>query len=234
MVIVGVRLPCFRLAAALRHALDPDALAFLIARTGRRPVLESTEAAARAGVRPGMVLREAARLVPRGAAIALDDPVRAERAWRRVLDALALLPGRVEDGGPGLAFLHLPRGERSEQAERWFGWVRRRLAVPGIAPGLGVRCGAGPSRFVAFAGVHRAADAVCRPGHEAAFVADAPLELLGLDDDVFLRLRLLGVRTLGQLAALPLPYLRRFGPDAARWHDLANGQEEPAAAAGVW
>jgi hypothetical protein len=75
---------------------------------------------------------------------------------------------------------------------------------------------------------------VCRPGGEAAFVADAPLELLCADDDVLLRLRLLGVTTLGRLAALPLPYLRRFGSDALRWHELAHGQDEPAAVAGVW
>jgi protein ImuB len=226
VVIVGVRLPCLRLAAALRHNLSPDAMAFLIECTGRRRVLEMTDAAARAGVRPGMALREATRLVPR-AAIALDDPVRAERAWRRVLDVLAVLPGDVEDGGTGLAFLRVPPGDRPE---RWFARVRERLAPSGLA----VRCGAASNRFVAFVATHRAADTVCRPGGEAAFVADAPLELLCLDDDILLRLRLLGVTTLGQLAALPAPYLRRFGSDALRWHELAHGQAEPAAVAGVW
>ena len=38
------------------------------------------------------------------------------------------------------------------------------------------------------------------------------------------RLQLLGVTTLGELAALPHgPFVRRFGPDAARWHDAARG-----------
>lgn len=226
MVIVGVRLPCLRLAAALRHNLDPDAMAFLIERTGRRRVLEATDAAARSGVRPGMGLREATRLVPR-AAIALDDPVRAARAWRRLLDVLAAMPGAVEDGGLGLAFLEVPAGDRPE---RWFGRIRERLAPSGLA----VRCAAASNRFVAFVGTHRAGDAVCRAGGEAAFVADAPLELLRIDEDVLLRLRLLGVTSLGQLAALPVPYLRRFGPDALRWHELAHGQAEPVAAAGVW
>jgi protein ImuB len=226
VVIVGVRLPCFRLAAALRHNLDPDAMAFLIERTGRRRVLEATEAAARAGVRPGMALREATRLVPR-AAIALDDPVRAERAWRRLLDVLALLPGAVDDGGPGLAFVRVPRGDR---LDRWFARLREKLAPSGLA----VRCGAGSNRFVAYVAAHRAADTVCPAGREATFVADAPLELLRIDDDVLLRLRLLGVGTLGELAALPLAYLRRFGADAARWHELAHGHDEPAVAAGVW
>lgn len=226
MVTVGVRLPCFRLAAALRHGLDPDTIAYLIERIGPRRVLEATDAAARLGLRPGMALREASRLLPR-AAIALDDPVRAARAWRRVLDVLAPLPGAVEDGGIGLAFVHIGRGD---PAERCFARVRRRLAPLGLT----ARCGAGANRFVAFVATHRAADAVCPPGREATFVADAPLELLGLDDQVALRLRLLGVRSLGQLAALPPAYLRRFGADALRWYGLAHGQDEPAVAAGVW
>jgi nucleotidyltransferase/DNA polymerase involved in DNA repair len=222
VVIVGVRLPCLRLAAALRHDLDPDAMAFLIERTGRRRVLEAAGGAARAGVRPGMGLREATRLVPR-ALVALDDPVRAALAWRRVLDRLAVLPRAVEDGGPGLAFLTVPDAERPE---RWFTRVREKL----LPFGLAARCGAAPNRFVAFVATHRAADAVCPRGGEAAFVADAPLELLRIEDDVLLRLRLLGVRTLGDLAALPLPLLRRFSDDAQDWHDLASGHATAAPA----
>ncbi len=41
------------------------------------------------------------------------------------------------------------------------------------------------------------------------------------------RLRLLGVTTLGALAALPHgPFVRRFGPQAARWHALARGVDD--------
>ena len=214
MVTVGVRLPCFRLAAALRHTLSPDASAFLIARAGRR-VLEASDASARAGVRPGMALRAAARLDPR-AAVVLDDAPRAARAWRRVLAVLGALPAPVDDGGPGLAFVTVPGGDRPE---RWFRRVRDRLE-PLRLP---VRCGAGPNRFVAFVATHRAADTVCAAGREAAFVADAPLELLCIDEDVTMRLRLLGVRTVGDVAALPPAYLRRFGADAPRLYGVACG-----------
>ena len=202
---VGVRLPCFRLAAALRHTVAPDATVFLVER-GRRRVVEASDAAARAGVRPGMALRDAMRLAPR-AAVVLDDAPRAARAWRRVLDVLARLPAPVDGDRPGLAFLTIPHGDRPE---RWFGRVRDRLAPLGLP----VRCGAGANRFVAAVATHRPVDAVCPSGREAAFVADAPLELLRIDDDVALRLRLLGVRTLGDLAALPPAYLRRFRGEA--------------------
>jgi impB/mucB/samB family len=226
LVIVGIRLPCFRLAAALRRVPDPDAAAILLERFGRRRVLEVTARAETAGVMAGMAVREAVRLAP-GAIVALDDPVRAAVAWRRVLDVLRALPGTVGDGGPGLAFLTVGRGQLPE---RWFTRVRDRLASTGLA----VRCGAGPNRFVAFVATHRAGDAVCPPGCEAAFVADAPLALLPLDDAVALRFRLLGVCTLGRLAALPPAQLERFGPDAVRWRALANGYEEPETVAGVW
>jgi nucleotidyltransferase/DNA polymerase involved in DNA repair len=220
MMTVGVRLPCFRLAAALRHTLRPDASAFLIDRSRRR-VVEASEAAALAGVRPGMALREATRLLPR-AAIVLEDAARAERSWRRVLGVLARLPVAVEDGGPGLASFAVPRGDRPE---RWFGRVRDLLAPLGLA----VRCGAGANGFVAFVATHRAADAVCPAGREAAFVADAPLELLCVDDAIALRLRLLGIRTVGQLAALPPSYLLRFGDDALRLHRLAHEHADAVA-----
>lgn len=219
-VIVGVRLPCFRLAAALRHTLGPEATALLIDRARRR-VVEASDAAARAGVRPGMALRAATRLAPR-AALVLDDAPRASRSWRRVLDVLAVLPAAVDDGGPGLAFVAIPRGDRPE---RWFHRVRDRLA-PLALP---VRCGAGANRFVAFVATHRAADSVCTLGREAAFVADAPLELLGIAEDMMLRLRLLGVRTVGDLAALPAAYFGRFGDDAARLHRLAHAPGATAA-----
>jgi len=213
-VTVGVRLPCFRLAAALRHTLAPDATAFSVER-GRRRVVEASDAAERAGVRSGMSLHVAMRLAPR-AAVVLDDGPRAARAWRRVLDVLGRLPAPVEDDRPGLAFLTIPRGDRPE---RWFGRVRDRLAPLGLR----VRCGAGANRFVAAVATHRAADAVCPPGREAAFVADSPLELLRIDGDVALRLRLLGVRTLGDLAALPPAYLQRFHGEAPLLHDLGYG-----------
>jgi protein ImuB len=223
---VAVRLPCFRLAAALRHTVGPDLSAFLVERGGRRRVLEATGLAAAAGVRPGMPMREATRLVPR-AAVVLDDPVRAARAWGRVMAVLGRLPGALGDGGPGLAYLRAPAGDA---AERWFALLRGALEPLGLV----MRCGAGSSRFVAFVAAHREADAVCPPGREAAFVADAPLELLGLADDDMLRLRLIGVRTLGQLGALPPGALGRFGADALRWNALARGQDEPEVLAGVW
>lgn len=223
---VAIRLPCFRLAAALRHTVGPDVSAFLVERGGRRRVLDATVAAAMAGVRPGMAVREATRLAPR-AAVVLDDPVRAARAWGRVITVLARLPGALGDGGPGLAFLRAPVGQAPE---RWFELARRALEPLGVD----VRCGAAATRFVAFVATHRGTDAICRPGCDAVFVADAPLDVLALDPDDLLILRLLGVRTIGQLCALPDCALRRLNADTLRWNALARGQDDCEATARGW
>ena len=51
-----------------------------------------------------------------------------------------------------------------------------------------------------------------------------PLDVLELEADIVERLHLLGVTTLDALAVLPHgPFVRRFGPQAARWHDAARG-----------
>ena len=126
MMTVGVRLPCFRLAAALRHTLGPDVSAFLIDRSRRR-VVEASDGAALAGVRPGMSLREATRVLPR-AAVVLEDAARAERSWRRVLDVLARLPAAVDDGGPGICVVR-------DSARRPAGAVVRAGARPPRAAG---------------------------------------------------------------------------------------------------
>jgi protein ImuB len=213
---VAVRLPAFRLAAALRHVPDAATAAYLIERTGRRTVLEVSESAATAGVRAGMTVREAGRVAP-GALVVLDDPVRAARAWGRVLTDLRRLPWPVADDGAGLAHLRVPFGSPPERA---FWAVRASFSRAGLA----IRCGAAADRFTAFVASHRPGDAVCRRGGEPAFLADAPLELLGLDRDGELRARLLGVRTLGHFAALAPARLLAFGAHGVRWHGLASGR----------
>jgi nucleotidyltransferase/DNA polymerase involved in DNA repair len=63
------------------------------------------------------------------------------------------------------------------------------------------------------------------PGEEARFLASRPITFLPLQAETLRRLETLGIRTLGQLAAMPLPELRvRFGPEVAVAHDMASGR----------
>jgi nucleotidyltransferase/DNA polymerase involved in DNA repair len=62
------------------------------------------------------------------------------------------------------------------------------------------------------------------PGQEAAFLAQYPVTLLPLGKEMARRLPLLGIDTMGQLAALPkLAVWEQFGKQGKWLHDLANG-----------
>ena len=64
------------------------------------------------------------------------------------------------------------------------------------------------------------------PGKEAKFLAHYPATLLPVDGETIRQLHLLGLRTLGQVAALPAPaMLDRFGRQGRLMHRLARGRD---------
>ena len=68
---------------------------------------------------------------------------------------------------------------------------------------------------------------VVAPGEEASALAPLPLSLLELDPEREQVLRGWGLRTLGDLAALPAAALaERLGPDAPRLRQLARGEDD--------
>jgi DNA polymerase-4 len=69
-------------------------------------------------------------------------------------------------------------------------------------------------------------------GHGAQFLSSRAVDFLPLDKETSRRLRLLGIRTLGQLAGLPAPSVRtQFGPDMEPFYRLAQGEDgEPVKA----
>ena len=132
-----------------------------------------------------------------------------------VLDALDAVSPVIEDAGD-CAYAEM-RGI-SGDAARW----RQTIAA---TVGSHVAIGIGPNRFVAR--LAALADHNCARGEEAHFVAPFPVDVLPIDPKICQRLRLLGIRTLGELAALPHgPFVRRFGPQSARWHALSRGIDD--------
>ena len=97
----------------------------------------------------------------------------------------------------------------------------------GQASGLDVRVGLGGGKFVAEQAARAArpgSGCLVPPGEERAFLSPLPLSTLPADPEMRRRLHVLGVRTLGALAALPrLAVVRQFGPHAGPLHDLARG-----------
>src|SRR5687767_8133926 len=68
---------------------------------------------------------------------------------------------------------------------------------------------------------------IVAPGEEAGALAPLPLSLLALDPEREETLRGWGLRTLGDLAALPAAGLaERLGPDAPRLRRLARGEDD--------
>src|ERR1700681_4237543 len=223
MPVVCAWVPAFRLAVArLTSAVDLDAPLILADRVERGRVVDSTLTAAALGVRRGMTLMQA-QAVATGARTVFDDPAADARVWSEVLDALDAVSPIVEDAGLGRAFLEM-HGIAGDPAA-WLAAGRHTLS-PFDLP---ARAGLGPNRFVAHAAASCGDGIVC--GRDpAAFLAPLPLDLLShhdtgaMDDRIRERLRLLGVTTLGGLAALPHgPFVRRFGTEAAVWHDFARG-----------
>jgi protein ImuB len=221
MPVVCVWIPAFRLAVArLRGGeVDLDAPLVLADRVERGRVVDCTLTAAALGVRPGMTLVQA-QAVAHEARTLFDDPAADVRVWTEILEALDAASPLVEDDELGRAFLEM-HGIAGDAAA-WLGAVRGALA----GFDLPVRVALGPNRFVARCAAWRGDGTICGDD-AAAFVAPLPLELLEIDADVVARLRLLGITTLGELAALPHgPFVRRFGAEAAAWHARACGIDE--------
>jgi protein ImuB len=227
-MIVCVLLPRFELviAAGGRKALVALGPAALAPEPGREQFVgEVSRAAESVGVRPGMRLGEALARAPR-LALVPPDPMGVADAWERVLARLEGIGAAVESGRPGIAFFEARGLSRLHggSLDGVVGAVRGALRLP-------ARIGAGPSRFCALAAAARARARRPELVRGAEDLAGEPVELLrrrertaALPD----ALEQLGIRTLGELAALPRAKVAdRFGQPGLLAHDLAQGRDEP-------
>lgn len=216
-MILAVLVLEYPLAVALRDRPNLQRSPLLLVDHHRR-VLGVTAAAAALGASAGQTLTQAQACVPEALVLA-DDPDRRERQWKQILDALDTLSPLVEDAGEGTAFAEIRDEGRSA-------FLRARAAL--AATNLRYRLGAATNRWVARAAALLEDGHLSPAGEEAALVAPLPVALLpGLDARTAERLTFLGLRTLGDLAALPHgPFVRRFGARATRWHALARGIDD--------
>ncbi len=204
-------------------------------------VLDCSPAARRQGVQRGMRLAAAHALAP-DAAFLVPDLARYRAAAEAALDALATFAPYVEgetdpeQDGFGGAYLGIDGLERLWGAEPvLLGRIAAALAphIPGP-----IRAGIAGSRFGALVAAIVArerlpgADVTWRavppggPEVEAAFLAPLPVALLPAAPETQERLRVLGVRRIGEFAALPrAAVLARFGAEGGFLHDLASGRD---------
>ncbi|MFI7574175.1 DNA polymerase Y family protein [Micromonospora sp. NPDC049497] len=183
-------------------------------------VVACSERARAEGVRRGLRRREAQGRCPQ-LTVVDHDPGRDARAFEPVVAAVEELVAGVEVVRPGACAVPARGpsrylGGEEAAAERIVEHVAQTCAVEsqiGIADG------------VFAAGLAARGGRIVPPGTTPEFLTELPVEALGRPDLADL-LRRLGVRTLGDFAALPAgDVLARFGFDGALAHRLAAGRD---------
>jgi protein ImuB len=233
-MIACVQLPRFELVIAAgedRSAQLGRPLA-LAPEPGREPVIGEVSASAEGfGVRTGQRLGEALARCP-GLRLIPPDPAGVADAHHALLGRLEAIGAGVESGRPGLAWFdaralrHLHGSPEAVAAV-----ARRAVRHP-------ARIGLAPTRFAALAAAARARPRRTEFASEKV-LSSSPVSLLGLLADgaggSFAALAALpeplerfGIRTLGELAALPRAAVAdRFGPPGILARDLACGRDTP-------
>ena len=198
-------------------------------------------AAARAeGVETGLRRRQAEARCP-GLVLVADDPARDARAFEPVVAAVEAFTPGVEILRPGVCAI-ATRGP-----SRYFGGDQAlaaavTAAVDEVLAGLGghgdgvprCRVGVADGRLAAGLAAHAVPagheSVIVPPGESRAFLAPFPVATLhGELPELLVRL---GIRTLGDLAALPMPaVLARFGTEGATACRRARGLDERPLAA---
>ena len=197
-----------------------------LAVVGARGVVACNAVARAAGVRRGLRRREAQFRCPE-LVVAAHDPVRDAVCFEPVVQSLdAVVPG-IEVLRPGLLVLS------ADGALRFHGGVEP--VVTGIVDavaGAGVECRVGLADELPTAVLAARSSSCLEPGGDAAHLAPLPVEMLvaepALGDPAELSelvdlLRRLGVRTLGDFAALAArDVTTRFGRAAETAHRIAR------------
>lgn len=184
-------------------------------------VVSCSPAARAEGVTVGLRKREAQSRCPH--LIVVDhDPAREARAFEPVVVAVEQVAAGVEVVRPGVCALAARGparyfGGEERAAERIVEQIAQECAVEAQA---GIADGGFPAELAARAG------RIVPPGRTPAFLSGLDISTLGRPD-LASRLRRLGIRTLGEFAALPAgDVLARFGFDAALAHRLAAGRDD--------
>src|SRR5260221_7471154 len=194
----------------------------LLAPDTTRKLWQVSSLARHAGVKPGMTVSQAIGLCPTLRLIE-PDPVHYDERFARLLAALNEISPVIESGELGLAYVGC------DGLEGIFGSPGKIVdAIECVVRGTWcVRIGWGRGKFAAWVAASRAKPdeaIVVPPGGERKFLSTQPIAVLSLDPDTHRRLRQLGIRTLGALAALPEEaVMAQFGAVGRRLWRLAAG-----------
>lgn len=181
------------------------------------------------GVRRGMRRRDAEAACPDAVVVETDEPLEA-RAFEAVARALGAVTHRLAVERPGLLWFPT-RGPA-----RYFGGdaeIARRVLVAVAGTGVEARVGIASSPFAALLAARHTSPGspsrVLSDDETRSFLSVRPVGVLserGLGDVAGVLVRL-GVRTVGDLSALPQPAVAaRFGDRGVAAHRLASGLDD--------
>ena len=194
----------------------------LLAPDTTRKLWQVSPHARHTGVKPGMTVSQAIGLCPTLRLIE-PDPVHYDEQFARLLSALTAVSPVVEPADLGLAYVG------TDGLEGIYGSPEKIVeAISRTMEASSFRLGWGAGKFTAWVAASRAkrSEAIVVPiGEEQKFLASQPIAVLPLDPDIHRRLRQLGIRTLGALAALPEEAIAaQFGSVGRRLWLLAAGR----------
>lgn len=222
-------LPDFAVRAELarRPGLQHRPVVLVGSLPGQRTVVvrACSPTAAAAGLRAGMPAQSLPQRCPGVVPLPFDSPWY-EARYRALLSELDRVSPRVEAAPLEVFYLDLSGIEEldHDRAEPTAAAVRP-LVPPEFSPRIGVAHG----KFTAWAAAWSATAvrSIAVPAEAGAlFLERLPSRLLPADPEIHRRLRLLGLRTLGQIARLPRSaFLAQFGWEGDRLHRLAGGED---------
>src|SRR3982751_5705450 len=197
----------------------------LLAPDTTRKIWQVSSLARHAGVKPGMTVSQSIGLCP-ALRLLEPDPVHYDEQFAAFLAALSEVSPVVEQSELGLAYVGV------DGLEGIFGSPQKIIAAihQAVRPSdrQTVRLGWGVGKFTAWVAASRAKPSeaiVVAAGTERTFLTSQPIAVLPLDPDTHRRLRQLGIRTLGALAALPQAAITaQFGAAGNRLWQLAAGR----------
>ncbi|MBO4140537.1 DNA polymerase Y family protein [Micromonospora tulbaghiae] len=184
-------------------------------------VIACSERARAEGIRRGLRRREAQGRCPH-LTVVDHDPGRDVRAFEPVVAAVEEVVAGVEVIRPGACATPARGPSRYLGGEE----AAAERIVEHVAQSCAVESQVGIADGVFAAGLAAREGRIVAPGGTREFLAARPVEALGRPALADL-LRRLGVRTLGEFAALPAgDVLARFGFDGALAHRLAGGRDD--------
>lgn len=227
MTIACVAIPHFalRLAVFENPALDGQPLVLITPSTSRPTLLDCAPEAAARGIHAAMLPREVSALCP-DAVFVQSNPAREAAAFDAVVASLETFSPLIEVAELGRCHIDLAGLDRHDASLEESLTRLLRLVAPVLRP----RAGAGPGMFASWVAARQAppgGNRIIPAAGVARTLAPVPVAWLPCSPAMRHSLELLGLRTLGDIAKLPLSAMQaRFGPPGRLAWELSRGIDD--------